>query len=187
MSQPSLHVLDARTCCRQRPIPRSGCSLLFVNDKVYAFGGQVSSCSLSLSTLWAVLHEHQFCCIFSCDSQVHYTTHNVQEPTTGVILDELLMLDLHTWELQYICPRTSGPRPVARHSHTAGVIGKDTIIIFGGSGLRGPLNDVWIYCTQVIQFVAGFFATLNDHDCSSEFMSSSFRFVTSLRFKLLWS
>jgi hypothetical protein len=36
-------------------------------------------------------------------------------------------------------------RPPGRHSHVAGAFDQTGIILFGGAGLRGPLNDVWLF------------------------------------------
>jgi hypothetical protein len=67
---------------------------------------------------------------------------------SGAILDELLVLEVGNWEL-YTIPMAAGQkRPPARHSHVAGIFERDSVIVFGGAGLRGPLNDVWVYCTQ---------------------------------------
>lgn len=36
-------------------------------------------------------------------------------------------------------------RPPGRHSHVAGAFDAAGVILFGGAGLRGPLNDVWLF------------------------------------------
>lgn len=54
------------------------------------------------------------------------------------------------WELHTVPAAQLGPlRPPARHSHVAAPLGHDSWMIFGGTGLRGPLADVWSFDTQV--------------------------------------
>ena len=36
-------------------------------------------------------------------------------------------------------------RPPGRHSHIAGAYEHQGVVLFGGAGLRGPLNDVWLF------------------------------------------
>lgn len=78
-----------------------------------------------------------------------HTDTQMQEPVSGAILDELLVLEPDSWELHAVPPaQQAGLRPPARHSHVAGVFERDSLVVFGGAGLRGPLNDVHTFDTR---------------------------------------
>ena len=58
-------------------------------------------------------------------------------------------LDTGSWELTDVPPQRQQQRqvlrPPGRHSHIAGAYEHQGVILFGGAGLRGPLNDVWLF------------------------------------------
>ena len=68
-------------------------------------------------------------------------------PTASACLSQCL--DTGSWELTDVPPQRQQQRqvlrPPGRHSHIAGAYEHQGVILFGGAGLRGPLNDVWLF------------------------------------------
>jgi len=67
-----------------------------------------------------------------------------QDVSTGSFHSDLLCLDVETWRWSRV-EIAGGPQPGARHSHFAGRLADNCMIVFGGVGPVGHMNDVWIF------------------------------------------
>ncbi|EFJ49559.1 hypothetical protein VOLCADRAFT_117258 [Volvox carteri f. nagariensis] len=67
------------------------------------------------------------------------------EPVSGVCFNELKVLDAATWTWSDV--QAQGTLPPARHSHCSGCLADTCLIVYGGAGYQGPMQDLWIYNT----------------------------------------
>ncbi|GIL92711.1 hypothetical protein Vretifemale_20168 [Volvox reticuliferus] len=67
------------------------------------------------------------------------------EPVSGVCFNELKVLDPATWTWSDVEPQ--GTLPAPRHSHCSGCLAETCLIVYGGAGYQGPMQDLWIYNT----------------------------------------
>lgn len=66
-------------------------------------------------------------------------------------------LEVGSWELTDVqLERAAGqpppPRPPARHSHVSGAFEQRGLLVCGGTGLRGPMGDVWLFEPELRQW-----------------------------------
>ncbi|GLC47994.1 hypothetical protein PLESTB_000047500 [Pleodorina starrii] len=67
------------------------------------------------------------------------------EPVSGVCFNDLKVLDTATWTWSDV--EAQGTLPPARHSHCSGCLADTCLIVYGGAGYQGPMQDLWIYNT----------------------------------------
>ncbi|KAG2435747.1 hypothetical protein HXX76_006943 [Chlamydomonas incerta] len=67
------------------------------------------------------------------------------EPVSNVCFNDMKMLDPKTWTWSDV--EVTGTRPPERHSHCTGCLADTCLVVYGGAGYQGPMNDVWIFNT----------------------------------------
>ncbi|GFR48802.1 hypothetical protein Agub_g10753 [Astrephomene gubernaculifera] len=67
------------------------------------------------------------------------------EPVSGLCYNELKVLDPATWTWSNV--EAQGTLPPPRHSHCSGCLADTCLIVYGGAGYQGPMQDVWFYNT----------------------------------------
>ncbi|CAD7702669.1 unnamed protein product [Ostreobium quekettii] len=69
-----------------------------------------------------------------------------QEPLTGRVHDDVWELDTETWQWSQV---KVSSKPPARHSHCAGLLHNDSLLVFGGANQEtAVLGDVWMFSVQ---------------------------------------
>mmetsp|Transcript_27095 Transcript_27095/g.59195 ORF Transcript_27095/g.59195 Transcript_27095/m.59195 type:complete len:337 (-) Transcript_27095:669-1679(-) len=143
------------------PSPRGGHACVAVGTKVVVFGGS-DRAPLTFDDLWVLETAHdQFewtrispsispGCQIAARSGATLTLirdkiymFGGQEPVSETRFGDLKCLDTNTWEWSNV--ETRGGPPPARHSHCAGCLADQCLLVYGGSGHQGTLSDVWLF------------------------------------------
>mmetsp|Transcript_19607 Transcript_19607/g.54628 ORF Transcript_19607/g.54628 Transcript_19607/m.54628 type:complete len:351 (-) Transcript_19607:613-1665(-) len=69
-----------------------------------------------------------------------------QEPLTEFRFGDIKVLDTRTWTWSNV--EVQGQVPPPRHSHAAGVLAGQCLLVYGGSGYSDTLSDVWVFNAQ---------------------------------------
>ncbi|PNH12850.1 Tip elongation aberrant protein 1 [Tetrabaena socialis] len=128
------------------PAPRGAHACVALGTRVLVFGG-ADRAPITLNDLWVL--ETGGCKLLPRSGATLTAIGDLvylfggTEPVSGLCFNELKVLDTNTWTWSDV--QTEGSQPPPRHSHCSGCLADVCLIVYGGAGYQGPLQDVWIY------------------------------------------
>ncbi|GAX80078.1 hypothetical protein CEUSTIGMA_g7516.t1 [Chlamydomonas eustigma] len=144
------------------PSPRGGIACTAINStKLIVFGGSdrepstyddvwvLETAGQRLEWIRVTPSFHQGCKVYPRSGATLTAIHDKiflyggQEPLSEQRFSDLKCLDINTWTWSDV--QVQGTVPPARHSHAAGCLAQQCLVIYGGSGEQGTLSDVWIF------------------------------------------
>ncbi|KAK9828186.1 hypothetical protein WJX74_002328 [Apatococcus lobatus] len=148
-----------------RPAPRGGHACVVIGNKVLVFGG-ADRTARPFGDIWLLDREGDVpdsyrwqpagpvtfgpgvnltprvgATLTAVGSSVYL--YGGQDPQTGTLIEDMLMLNTHTWK--WFKAETDGPRPPVRHSHCAGPLLGTHLLVVGGAGRESLLGDLWTF------------------------------------------
>eukprot|EP00873_Tetraselmis_striata_P045080 jgi/Tetstr1/465344/TSEL_010030.t1 len=146
------------------PPARGGCACAAVGSKVVFFGG-ADRATQAYSDIWAletgggahewmritaeteeglIVHPRSGATLTTIGDKLYL--YGGQDIATGMCHKEMLVLDTLSWRWSRV-ELAGGKQPPPRHSHCAGKLADNSILVFGGVGEGGHLDDVWVFNT----------------------------------------
>ncbi|KAG2451277.1 hypothetical protein HYH02_003883 [Chlamydomonas schloesseri] len=145
------------------PAPRGACCCVALGTQVLVFGG-ADRVPVSFSDLWVLETEGgkyewtRITPVYAPGCKVMPRSGATMtavgdklylfggtEPVSNVCFNDIKVLDPKTWTWSDV--EVTGTRPPERHSHCTGCLADTCLLVYGGAGYQGPMNDVWIFNT----------------------------------------